>query len=648
MQSVAKLYTPTTRVIFINPCQWDSQHLELDILGNEKMRISPITGLDIALLKKSAKILRQHLPGKIGQQKALDTVSTFFGYKNYFHLARDGQSPGGGATLQDFESHVTPTLTTLGITNPVIESLFKIWAKLSAFNIRTKIIMVDEFSEHMFAQDRRLNSDIIDFLSANKLPRYEWWLPSDRGQVSSIDEPCVVVLNKVIQQIRELEGELGFEVPRSKADHFDVMAERVRSVVLPTSIVSAFVAVTANEIAAKPFRFDIASGVMEVDGSQSAVWAINHAGTDAILEPVFSTRQEAQKALAGILVAGSPSNAAYDQSLSGRAKFSILKAKPFARPAEYTDCEVKAEVVGGKIVDAILGEGALGQATKGRISAHGFDLILYRNMDEIRLPAGTFSRWGSTDLPPGGVDSGFDYAAASLPKSSSDVYGATSNTTLAELRQLLSEFKALAETAESKIQLPLPPLIIAWVHSRLVSPNHIRDTEQYYEFDQGELARHVPQLAERFPSDLIDEWHRSFVADVMGYRPCGNVEGRPVEFISYLFYYALTGKEPERSNDVKVGTILLSLAVQDRSEQVDIDMLNEQRQGLENALNVMETWRIDVDGFQHGLRQLEVDDGMVCHGNEQRTMSDLFRIGRKFSVTHPNFGDQTVNDFNNA
>lgn len=596
------------------------------------MRIA-VSEHDIARLKKSAKVLRQHLPGKIGQQKALDMVSSFLGYKDYFNLTREVVSSTESIALQDFKTHLAPTLNALGLNESVIDSLFSILAKLSAFNAPSlpKAIFHDEMGYHIDAQRRSSNADVIDFLSSNNLPRYEWWVQKNSTHIGNIHEPSVVVLNKVIQQIRELEQELGWEVPRFKSENFDVLAETVRSRVLPTSMVSAFEAVSDSGIAAKPFTFDIACGILDEGGSQRTAWAINHARTESLLEPVFTTQEAAQMALAGILVAGRLAKVKYDPGLRGTAEFSILKVKRHSGPVERREILVKAHVMNGQIVGAVMRDGQPGSPTVHRISAHGFDLIQYRDLNKVRLPAGIFTRWGTTELTAGNSDKGFDYAAASLPKSSEDVFGAISDASLATLRKLLSDFKILARTAESKVQSPLPAGIIEWMHSRLVSPTHKVDPEQYYEFDQQEMAKHVPQLAGRFPADLLDEWHQSYVADVRGYRPYGEVDGDPTEFICYLFYFALTGKEPATSNDVKVGAILLSLALQELSGQIDIDLLNEHRRDVETALNVMDTWRIELDSFRSGLRYLEPDVDMVSHGAEQTTMSDLFRMGRKFS-----------------
>jgi len=607
------------------------------------MRIA-ISEQDIALIKKSAKVLRKHLPGKIGQQKALDTVSSFFGYKDYFSLTREGQGEvGKELSFHDFQGHITPSLTSLGLSKTEAESLFSIWSKLSAFkqSSRPKILINDEFGVHMDAQRRSLNEDVIDFLSTNNLPRYEWWVAESGGRARSILEPSVFVLNKIIQQTRELEEELGHEIPRFKSEQFDDMAEQVRSMVLPTSLVSALEAVTDIKIAAKPFKFDIAPGQMAGNGgSPQEVWVICHTGTDSLLAPVFSTKEDAQTALAGILVTGSLANVDYITGLHGMGQISITKEKRYSRPVETSEIVVKVQVTDGRIVDAVLGNGEPGLVPHHRMVVRGFELIQYRDLNTARLPANTFSRWGSTKLTTGGKDTEYDYTIASLPKSAQDAFGAISEESLGRLRQLLRDFKTLARTAMDKIQAPLPTNIIEWMHSRLVRPNRAVDPEQYYEFDQQEMAKHVPQLAQQFPSDLLDEWHSSYVSDIRGYRPCGVVEGEPAEFISYLFCYALTGEEPKGSNDVKVGAVILSLALQESSGQIDIDVLNENRRGLESALEVMDTWWSELNSFQYGLEDLTPDEGMVSHGVKRTTMSDLYRVGRKFSVTPHNIASQ--------
>lgn len=609
------------------------------------MRIA-ISEQDIALVKKSAKVLRKHLTGKIGQQKALDTVSTFFGYKDYFSLTREGQlEAGDGISLQYFEAHITPSLKSIGLSDADADSLFSIWSKLSAFKqpSRPKIMIHDEFGVHMDAQRRSLNEDVIDFLSLNNLHRYEWWVAASGGRARSIHEPSVFVLNKIIQQTRKLEEELGHEVPRFKSEQFDDMAERIRSMVLPTSLVSALAAVTDDKIAAKPFKFDIAPGQMVSHrGARQSVWVICHTGTDSMLEPVFLTREAAQTALAGILVTGSLASVEYASGIHGMGEISIKKEKRWSHPVETNEIVVKFQAVEGKIVDAVMGKGEPKLAAHHRMNVHGFELIQYRDLNTARLPANTFSRWGSTELPTRQEDTGYDYTIASLPKSSEGAFGAISDESLARLRKLLSNFKTLARTAQEKIQSPIPNNIIEWMHSRLVSPSRVVDPEQYYEFDLMAMARHVPQLAERFPSDLLDEWHSSYIYDIRGNRPYGELEGEPVEFISYLFYYALTGKEPKGSNDVKVGAVILSLVLQESSGQIHIDVLNEYRRGLESTLEVMNNWWSELNSFQYGLEHFVPDEGMVSHGDQKTTMSDLFRVGRKFSVTPHTIASQQM------
>lgn len=60
------------------------------------------------------------------------------------------------------------------------------------------------------------------------------------------------------------------------------------------------------------------------------------------------------------------------------------------------------------------------------------------------------------------------------------------------------------------------------------------------------MAEHVPQLAQHFPQDLLDEWYYSYVGDTQACRPSGHTLGAPWEFLSYLAYKVLTGSDRKK------------------------------------------------------------------------------------------------------
>lgn len=579
------------------------------------MRITLIER-DLNLVKKAAKILRRHWPSKLGQQKALNHVATLLGYPDYFHLTHEVSSSAEESDLDAFGSHTEISLRELGLAPAAAEAILSTWGRLSAFNTERRPIrfFIDEASEYFGAAEKSRGSDVVDLLSGLGLPRYEWWV-SEPG-TTNIHDPSVVVLNQVIPLIRQLKEELNWgPYDRQDTERSNRMVDHILTHTYPGARVSAFHAVSETDISARPFGFRVVEGVLVIPHAEACkVWAIQHPDTFSFLEPVFSTRDAAMEVLAGVALTGKLQGP-LDAQTEGMATFSL-------------DTQVHARVVAGHLVDAVEAPDIPSDTVPHhQIHAGGFKMIQFRNLDAVRLRATAFKFPEIGDTQPQDRD-GYDYS--SIPDTPREMGGSVNAATLRRLRDLQASFNALVREAREKIQNDLPLHTIEWLHHHLVSQTHVLDPEHDYDIEPTEMAEHVPQLCKHFPQDLLDNWYYSFVDDTQACRPFGHTVGDPWEFLGYLAYRALTGSDPQRSQDVEIGAILLSRQLED--DKIGTDMLNQYRRSLEGSLKVLDGWKDDISQVKHGLHHIQPDKGMISHGAQRTTMSDMFRMGRKYKA----------------
>lgn len=603
------------------------------------MRIA-ITEQDIALVKKSAKIYRQHCSGKIGQQKALDHISVLLGYQDYFNLNSEKSISRETSEKHDFEKQIQPSLKANGFKADAIESLLSVFGRLSAFNAasRPPMMFYDEYSHHAHHQSRIAGSDVVDLLSGLGLPRYEWWIS---GRKTNIHEPSVVILDKVIPAVRELQEEQGWRYP----EHCNKgqITDYIQSEIFNSSRISAYEAVSDFEFDIKPFGFRVEYGDLTKDDNTCIpVWTIFHATTRSFLEPVFDTRERAFEALSYIAITGSL-HSTIDSSKNGVICFPTC-------PKENT---VNARVFGGKIVAATDKSEVPSNTAHHVIDAHGFKLIQFLNLDDLRLDINSLDYLGdlNTGVP---VNDALSRSYPFLPSTAERMHGALSEKTFNHLRQLESKLYGLTST--SNITLPLAQNIIDWLRGLLVPVNYETIQDHHYEFDKADMAKHLPQLSKCFPSDLLDMWYYDYFNDTQGCRPYGQLSGDPREFIAYLCYIVIKDntfteilKEALKPDDsisppdayvLKVGTVLLKLMLQQKSGDLELGVLCGHRRMLIKWLDTFDYWKREIADVEDGLEHLKADAGMISHGDMRTTKTDLFRISRKYNV---NVVEQTMN-----
>lgn len=586
------------------------------------MRIA-ITGQDIAHVKKSAKIYRRNTVNGIGQQKSLDHIAFLLGYKDYFNLSNELASIPEEAELSVFLANIEPFLkSSFGTDSFAMESFVSVLKKLSAFKPKPQklFIIQDEWGEYSRIHEKATGGDVVDKLSALGLPRYEWWVANPN--LSDIHEPSVVVLSKVIPCIREFAEAGGWTV----SDMHDparrlLLAGRIRNEVFTHCQVSAYQAV--NEFEISPFGLSAVIGELaNSDGTSVIVWVLANRETHSFLEPVFETEEAAKEALAWIALRGglrigeAGFNGTVNIALNGLITFATL-------PVEN---QIKASVISGKIVDATEGASLRPSDTPHHvINAHGFKLIQYRDLDKLRLGADYLSFLNDIASLDPFKDSLGHYLH--LPDSPEKMHGAIVGQTLSYLRQLHSQFKGLVNL--SNTGWPLPEHVIGWLSKQLVPVDHKVSPDHYYDFPIADMVKHYPQLCKNFPMDLLDGWYSDYLHDTQGLRSYRSIDSDNMEFASYLVFGAVMQTAAKAPEHVEIGSALLKLIL--FSHKIDIGALKERCNYLLEWIEVFDEWRKDISEVADGLNQLQPDSGMISHGEKRTTMTDLYRIGRKFN-----------------
>ena len=466
-----------------------------------------------------------------------------------------------------------------------------------------KVIVLDEWGCYLDMASNKKGDDVINLLARLDLPRLTWFTPA----ISNINDPAVVVFEKLIPLVREILNRPEFESINSP-NHDNTklesdLKEIIKAEAIPNAMISAIELVdqieSSNELRF-PFDFKIVNG----DFENIKVWALYNPYLHAFIPKVWTSYAEIKKATAELISKGYIEDESSNRLINGRANINL----PHTQTKEVSG-SVTIEFKKGVIIKIhsspctfIDVEQNIPMKLITHINFHSKMVSL----KEIRSLPFDYDNEPTFIYPslPEKIDEQL------IPFVDSRVYNE-----ILETRKLLS---SIGKIENKKNEMGDIRVITQWLSNRI---ERTQDNLNDLIVDNPiSISENFPNLCKHFSITQIDEWHDT-TSTMIGYRNQGNIYVNEASLCSALLWWQMYNRMPENDAQHFAAEACAALCIKKGSVEIDeIKSLSKklisQREAYTSMVNA-------ISSFSTGLTRLKMPAGMISAGEARLTLRDL-------------------------